>query len=109
MAIVYGSFTQTLDNFVSVQAVGSTDTFYFTIPWYKASYIEHINIWNSTNTAMTVDAVYVLGNSAHYRYDITDLAHVMYTDDTNKAGKAQQGYFVNYAIQPAAYVENLYG
>ncbi len=109
MAIVYGSFTQTLDNFVSVQAVGSTDTFYFTIPWYKASYIEHINIWNSTGTAMTVDAVYVLGNSAHYRYDITDLAHVMYTDDTNKAGKAQQGYFVNYAIQPAAYVENLYG
>ncbi len=109
MAIVYGSYAQTLDNFVSVQSVGSTDTFYFTIPWYKASYIEHINIWNSTSTNMTVDAVYVLGNAAHYRYDITDLAHVMYFDDTNKTGKAQQGYFVNYSINPAAYVENLYG
>jgi hypothetical protein len=109
MAIVYGSFTQTLDNFVSVQSVGSTDTFYFTIPWYKASYIEHINIWNSTSTSMTIDAVYVLGNAAHYRYDITDLAHVMWTDDTNKLGKAAQGYFVNYPVSPAAYVENLYG
>ena len=109
MAIVYGSFSQVLDNYVSVQSVGSTDTFYFTIPWYKASYVEHINIWNSTSTNMTIDAVYVLGNAAHYRYDITDLAHVMYFDDTNKTGKAAQGYFVNYPVNPAAYVENLYG
>ena len=109
MAIVYGSYAQTLDNYVSVQSVGSTDTFYFTIPWYKASYIEHINIWNSTSTNMTIDAVYVLGNAAHYRYDITDLAHVMWTDNTDKVGKAAQGYFVNYPANPPAYVENLYG
>ncbi len=109
MAIVYGSYQQTLDNFVSVQSVGSTDTFYFTLPWYKASYVEHVNIWNSTSTDMTIEAVYILGNAAHYRYDITDLAHVMWFDDTNKKGKAQQGYFVNYPVQPAAFVENLYG
>lgn len=108
MAIVYGSYQQTLDNFVSVQSVGSTDTFYFTIPWYKASYIEHVNIWNSTSTDMTIEAVYILGNAAHYRYDITDLAHVMWFDDTNKKGKAAQGYFVNYPVQPEAFVENLY-
>ena len=109
MAIVYGSYQQTLDNFVSVQSVGSTDTFYFTLPWYKASYVEHVNIWNSTSTDMTIEAVYILGNAAHYRYDITDLAHVMWFDDTNKKGKAAQGYFVNYPVQPAAFVENLYG
>jgi hypothetical protein len=109
MAIVYGSYQQTLDNYVSVQSVGTTDTFYFTIPWYKASYIDHINVWNSTSTDMTIDAVYILGNAAHYRYDVTDLAHLMWFDDTNKKGRAQQGYFVNYAVNPPAYVENLYG
>jgi hypothetical protein len=109
MAIVYGSYGQALDNFVSVQSVGSTDTFYFTIPWYKASYIEHINIWNSTGTAMTIDAVYILNNSAHYRYNNTDKGHIMWVDFTDKVGRAAQGYFVNYSVDPVAFVENLYG
>jgi len=109
MAVVYGNYNASLDNYVSVQGVGSTDTFYFTIPWHKASYIDQINIWNTTSTNMTVDALYITSDSAHYRYNSSDMAHLLYFDDTNKTGKAQQGYFVSYSINPSSLAHNIYG
>lgn len=109
MAVIYGNYNASLDNFVSVQSVGSTDTFYFTIPWHKASYVDQINIWNTSATSMTVDAVYISSDSAHYRYNSADMSHLLYLDDTNKAGKAQQGYFVSYSVNPSAFAHNIYG
>ena len=109
MAVIYGNYNAQLDNYVSVQGVGSTDTFYFTIPWNKASYVDQINIWNTTATNMTVDAIYLTSDSAHYRYNSADMSHLLYFDDTNKTGKAQQGYFVSYPIVPGAFAHNLYG
>lgn len=108
MAVIFGSYEQSLDNYASVQAVGSTDTYYFTIPWHKASYIDQINIWNTTATNMTVDAIYITSDSAHYRYDASDMSHILYFDDTNKTGKAAQGYFVSYSINPSVFAHNLY-
>lgn len=109
MAVIYGNFNAQLDNFASVQGVGSTDTFYFTIPWNKASTVDQINIWNTTSTSMTVDAVYLTSDNAHYRYNPDDMSHLLYVDDTNKAGKATQGYFVTYPINPGAFTKNIYG
>ena len=109
MAIVYGNYNQVLDNYVSVQAVGSTDTFYFSIPWYRASYIDRINVWNSTSTNMTVNGIYVVNNGAHYKLNSGDLAHIMYADETSRTGKAAQNYFVSSTVLPSAYSENLYG
>ena len=109
MAIVYGNYNQVLDEFVSVQAVGSTDTYYFSIPWYRASYIDRINIWNSTGTNMTVNGIYVVNNGAHYKLNPGDLAHIMYSDETSRQGKAAQNYFVSSAVLPSAFSENLYG
>jgi hypothetical protein len=108
MAIIYGTYDQYLDKYVSVQGVGTTDTFYFTIPWDKGGSVDQINIWNTSSTNMTVDAIYISSDSAHYRYNPSDLAHLMYFDDTNKTGKAQQGYFVSYSINPPSYSYNLY-
>ena len=108
MAVIYGNYNQALDSYVGVQAVGSTDTFYFTLPWHKASYVESLNIWNTTGTNMTVDAIYLVNNGPHYRYNSADVAHIMYSDQTDKVGKANQGYYVTYSMSPGAYVENLY-
>lgn len=109
MAIVYGNYNQILDEYVSVQSVGSTDTFYFSLPWYKASYIDRINVWNTTGTNMTVNGIYVVNNGAHYKLSSGDLAHVMYADETSRSGKAAQNYFVSSAVLPSAFSENLYG
>jgi hypothetical protein len=109
MAVIYGNYDSVLENYVSVQAVGSTDTFYFTIPWHKASTVNLLNIWNTTATNMTVDAVYITSDSAHMRYDTSDMAHILYSDHTDKTGKAAQNYFVSYPINPEAQAFNMYG
>lgn len=109
MAVIYGNYDSVLDSYVSVQAVGSTDTFYFTIPWHKASTVSLLNIWNTTATNMTVDAVYITSDSAHLRYDGTDMSHILYSDNTDKTGKQQQNYFVSYPIDPGAHAFNIYG
>ena len=109
MAIVYGSYNQVLDQYVSVQGVGSTDTFYFSIPWHKASYVNHLNVWNTTGTNFTISGIYLVNNGAHYRQGGSQLAHLMYADETERTGKAAQNYFISYEIDPEVYVENLYG
>ena len=109
MAVIYGNYNASLDNYVSALGVGSTDTYYFTIPWHKASYIDQINIWNTTATNMTVDAIYLSSDNAHFRYNSADMSHLLYFDDTNKTGKAQQSYFVSYSVNPSAFAHNLYG
>lgn len=108
MAIIYGTYNQALESYVGVQSVGSTDTFYFTLPWHRASYVESLNIWNTTGTNMTIDAIYLVNNGPHYRYNPSDAGHIMYSDQTDKVGKAAQGYYVTYSMGDGAFVQNLY-
>jgi hypothetical protein len=110
MSVVNGLYYQQLSETVNAHAIGSTDTFYFTIPWHGSSVINQINVWNTTSTNMTVDAVNILNNSAHFRFNNSTLEHIVYTDDTDKTGKAKTNYFVSYSVNnDGAYVNNLYG
>ena len=110
MSVVNGLYYQQLTETVNAYAIGSTDTFYFTIPWYASSNVNQINIWNTTATNMTVDSVNILNNAAHFRYSTNDLEHIVYIDDTDKVGKAKTNYFVTYSMNnDGAYVTNQYG
>lgn len=110
MSVVNGLYYHQLIETVNAHAIGSTDTFYFTIPWYASSTVNQINIWNTTATNMTVDAVNLLNNAAHFRNNPTALQHLVYTDDTDKTGKAKTNYFVTYSVNnDGAYVTNMYG
>lgn len=108
MAIVYGYYNQVLDTYVSAQGVGTTDRFYFSIPWHRASYVNHVNIWNTSGTNFTINGLYLVNNGAHYR-QADQLAHLMYADENERTGKAAQNYFIQYVINPEVFVENLYG
>jgi hypothetical protein len=110
MSVVNGLYYQQLNQTVNAHAIGSTDTFYFTIPWYGSSTVNQINVWNTTATNMAVDAVNILNNAAHFRNSTTALEHLVYIDDTDKTGKAKTNYFVSYSVSnDGVYVSNLYG
>lgn len=110
MSVITGLYYQQLSETVNAHAIGSTDTFYFTIPWHQSSTVNQINIWNTTATNMTVDAVNLLNNAAHFRSSSTALQHIVYADDTDKTGKAKTNYFVSYSVNnDGAYVSNQYG
>ena len=108
MAVINHSNSQYLNKTVSSGSISGT-TVYFTIPWYPASSIERIRIWNTANDTKNLSDLAIMNNGAHVRAsDISGLDHILYFDSTAKSVSAAGLYTATWSIDPALYAEDLY-
>ncbi len=108
MAVINHSNSQYLNKTVSSGSISGT-VVYFTIPWYPASSIERIRIWNTSSDTKDLSNLTVMNNGAHVRSsDIAGLDHVLYFDATTKSVSAAALYTATWSVDPALYAEDLY-
>lgn len=108
MAVINHSNSQYLNKTVSSGSISGT-VVYFTIPWYPASSIERIRIWNTSSDTKNLSDLAIMNNGAHVRAsDISGLDHIVYYDATAKTVTAAGLYTATWNLDPAVYAEDLY-
>ena len=108
MAVVHSQYSAILSQTVSV-AVSSITTIYFNIPWYAASYIDRIRIWNTSGVNTGPTSMIIVNNGAHQRAgNITGKDHVLYVDTTTPTPLSTANDTFAYNINPPVYSEDLY-
>jgi hypothetical protein len=108
MAVINHSNSQYLNKTVSSGSISGT-VVYFTIPWYPASSIERIRIWNTSSDTKNLSDIAIMNNGAHVRSsDVTGLDHIIYYDSTAKSVTAAGLYTATWNLDPAVYAEDLY-
>ena len=108
MAVVHSQYNAILSQTVGV-TVASTTTIYFNIPWYPASYVDRIMIWNTSSDTSAITSVVLVNNGAHYRAgNITGKDHTFWQDATSQNVLGTNNGTAIYNINPPAYTEDIY-
>lgn len=108
MAVINHSNSQYLNKTVSSGSISGT-VVYFTIPWYPASSIERVRIWNTSSDTKNLSDFSIMNNGAHVRAgDVAGLDHMIYFDATAKTVSAAGLYQATWNLEPAVYAEDLY-
>lgn len=108
MAVVHSQYNAILSETVSV-AVTSATVVYFNLPWYAASYIDRIRIWNTSAVNTGPLNMVILNNGAHQRAgNITGKDHVLYIDAGTPTPLSTANDTFIYSINPPVYSEDLY-
>lgn len=108
MSISYGNFSQPIQATVSSGLVNGVTDIFFALPWYPASYVERIRIYNSTGSSKNISSVSILSNPAHIRATPTLVDDFLYFDNTTYSVSAATDYSAFYTINPPVYVQELY-
>ncbi len=108
MAVVHSQYNAILTKTVSV-VLSSASTVYFNIPWYPASYVDRIRIWNTDNVSTNISSIVLCNNGAHLRSgNITGRDHTFYQDGSTVTPLSTNNQTAIYNINPPAYTEDLY-
>lgn len=108
MAVVHSQYNAILSQTVSV-VLSSASTVYFNIPWYAASYIDRIRIWNTSGVNTGPTSMVIVNNGAHQRAgNITGKDHVLYVDTGTPTPLSTANDTFIYSINPPVYSEDLY-
>lgn len=106
MSIAYGHFSSALQASVSSGLVNGVTDLYFTIPWYPASYVDRIRIYNTTSATQNIDSFNIVLNGAHARQAGTEFVEdFQYLDGNDYTVGAADNYTAYYVINPPLYYE----
>jgi hypothetical protein len=108
MSVVYNSYNQILRSTVSVPSVGSTNTFFITLPWHPQSLVDGVRVWITNATSATITNLVLINNGAHFRDNPNDKAHIAYKNTTSTVLDSAANYWGNYDLNPGVYVDELY-
>lgn len=108
MSVVHNSYNQILRSTVSVPSVGSTTTFFVTVPWHPQSLVDGVRVWVTNATSATINNLQVVNNGAHFRDNPNDKAHIAYKNTTTTTLDASTNYWGTYDLTPGVYVDELY-
>jgi len=108
MSIVYGNFSQPIQQIAGSGWVDGVTDLYFTIPWNPASYLERIRIYNTTSSAINISsiAIFYLYNGASYVNNGN--ADYIYFDGNAYSVSSANNYSAYYTINPPLYTQELY-
>lgn len=108
MAVIHSQYNAILSQTVGV-VLSSATTIYFNIPWYPASYIDRIRIWNTSGVNTGPTSMVICNNGAHQRAgNVTGKDHVLYLDTTTPTPLSTANDTFIYSINPPVYSEDLY-
>lgn len=108
MAVVHSQYNAILSQTVNV-AVTSATVVYFNLPWYAASYIDRIRVWNTSAVNTGPSNMVIVNNGAHQRSgNITGKDHVLYIDTSTPTPLSTANDTFIYNINPPVYSEDLY-
>lgn len=105
MSIAYGHFSQSLKSTVKSGVIPSGTSFYFSVPWNVAGYIDRVKV-NIGSSQSSVD-LYVLTNQAHVR-DNSALTEYYVYQSTTTSVKADSNYTAYFDFNPALYFSDQY-
>lgn len=108
MSVVYNSYNQILRSTVSIPSVGSTNTYFITLPWHPQSLVDGLRVWITNGTGATINNFQVINNAAHFRDNPNDKAHIAYKSLTSTTLDASTNYWGTYDLYPGVYVDELY-
>jgi hypothetical protein len=109
MSIAYGHFSNALNSQASTGLVNGLATIYFTVPWYPASYVDRVRIFNTTGSTKNISNIGILTNAAHTRFgDNTIVDDYYYFDPNAYSVSTVSNNSAYYAINPAIYFEDAY-
>lgn len=109
MSIAYGHFSSALQASAATGLVNGVATLYFTVPWYPASYIDRIRIYNSSGSTKNISNIGIVNNAAHVRAGGNEiLDDYVYYDLNSYSVNTASNNSAYYAINPAIYFEEGY-
>jgi hypothetical protein len=108
MSVVYNSYNQILRSTVSIPSVGSTNTFYITLPWHPQSLVDGVRVWTTNGIGATISNLQIVNNGAHFRDNSNDKAHIAYKNTTSTTLDLSSNYWGTYDLSPGVYVDDLY-
>lgn len=105
MSITYGHFSQAVKSQVKSGVIPSGTSFYFTVPWSVAGYIDRVKV-NIGSSQSSVD-LYVLTNQAHARDNTALTEYYIYQSSTSNV-KADSNYTAYFDFNQPLYVSDQY-
>jgi hypothetical protein len=109
MAVVFSNYSAVISQTVSSGYVKNATDLYFNIPWYPASLIDRVRIWNTSSVSTTFTEMIILNNGAHFRSGSPTAKDLtFYQDTTTVTPFSVNNYTAIYSINPAVFTEDLY-
>lgn len=105
MSIVYGHFSQAIKSQAKSGVIASGTSFYFTVPWPVAGYIDRVKVYIGSSQS-SVD-LYVLNNGAHVR-DNSALTEYYVYGATTTSVKADSNYTAYFDFNQPLFVSDQY-
>lgn len=109
MAVVFSNYNAVITQTVSSGYVKNATDLYFNVPWYPASLIDRVRIWNTSSVSANLSEMIILNNGAHFRTGApTGRDLTFYQDTATVTPYAGNNYTAIYSINPPIFTEDLY-